>query len=123
MKPPTHTDMHVIPNANPALVVLTVWVEENDDTDWIVREVPIVGWHIDLGAFSDDEDAIRVERPVCVGVVDDDWVILDKATGCAWKPIGLDFETRAAAAAYLKDRARIRNGVIRQQCAAAVGER
>lgn len=79
----------IIPNTNPALVVLSIWVNEDDDNDVRSCEMPIVGWHIDIGVFGDDEDVIKVERPVCVGVVDEDWIVLDKVTGKSWKPSGL----------------------------------
>jgi hypothetical protein len=96
----------LITNNNPALVLLSVWVNPDDPADTVATEIPIVGWRIESGANVAPGDVLLIDSPVCVQVPDDQWAILDRTTGRAEIPLGAGFDTRDEAVKELTRRAR-----------------
>lgn len=87
--------MKIIPNTNPAVVIISVDIDP--DGDVVTQEIPVAAWRID--------ETINVAEPVHVAPLDDFWAVLDRTTGQAWSEYGV-FETREQAVRHLGARAR-----------------
>ncbi|WP_296700711.1 hypothetical protein [Thiocapsa sp. UBA6158] len=96
----------LIPNTNPALVLLSVWANPDDPDDTLVTTHPIVGWRVESGSNAAPGDVLLIDSPVCFQAPDDIWGILDRTTGRVELPMEMGFDSRDAAVKELTRRAR-----------------
>lgn len=84
---------YVVPNANPDLVVLAVY---RDDEGHYAEEVPIVAWVVDPNAASSAiaKNEIPSAIPVCIDEVGTVMGIYDRASGTVTRPQFCQWETR-----------------------------
>lgn len=96
----------LIPNHNPAIVLLSVWANPDDPADTLVTTHPIVGWRVEPDTNAAPGDVLLIDSPVCFQVPDDHWGILDRTTGRVELPMEMGFDSRDEAVEELTRRAR-----------------
>lgn len=83
-------DYTVIPNTHSNLVVLSVW--NDDPTDPLEEEYPIIGWRVMISDFYDEGDFRDGEPVIPGGDPGPAWCVYDKAEDRAWRRCHLFFD-------------------------------